>query len=60
MTTVQREESQKTRIDDNATMTEKEDSAVLADIATPTSDAVDIEDAEEEIVTSLVSLTPAA
>ena len=33
MTTVQREESQKTRIDDNATMTEKEDSAVLADIA---------------------------
>jgi len=48
VTTVQREESQKTGIDDNATMTEKEDSAVLADIATPTSDAVDIEDAEEE------------
>ncbi len=52
MTTVQREESQKTRIDDNATMTEKEDSAVLADMATPTSDAVDIEDAEEEAGTA--------
>jgi len=52
VTTVQREESQKTRIDDNATMTEKEDSAVLADIATPTSDAVDIEDAEEEFGTA--------
>jgi Mce-associated membrane protein len=48
VTTVQREESQKTRIDDNATMTDKEDCAVLADIATPTSDAVDVEDAEEE------------
>jgi Mce-associated membrane protein len=41
------EESQETGIDNNATMTEKEHSAVLVDIETPTSDAVNAEDADK-------------
>jgi len=54
VTTVQREESLKRpESTDNATMTEKEDSAVLADIATRRHPmAVDIEDAEEESETA--------
>ena len=52
MTTSQREKSQETGIGNNATMTEKEDSAVLVDIAMPTSDAVDVEDADEDYGTA--------
>jgi Mce-associated membrane protein len=47
VTTSQREKSQETGIDNNATMTEKEHSAVLVDIETPTSDAVNAEDADK-------------
>jgi Mce-associated membrane protein len=47
VTTSQREKSQETGIDNNATVTEKEHSAVLVDIETPTSDAVNVEDADK-------------
>ena len=47
MITPRCEESQETGIDNNATVTEKEHSAVLVDIETPTSDAVNAEDANK-------------
>jgi Mce-associated membrane protein len=47
VTTSQREKSHETGIGSNATMTEKEYSAVLVDTETPTSDAVNAQDADK-------------
>jgi Mce-associated membrane protein len=52
VTTSQREKSQESARDNNATETGKEVSAVLVDTETPTSDAVDVEDSDKECGTA--------